>query len=220
MSRRPNRSEAGFTLIEMLVSLTLLAMAAVLMLVGLSSGQRLWAGQAARTARGESIEAAQAILRTRIVSLRPVTRFDAGVASADFEGSEHELVFLADPADADRPSAARRYRLSLGEAGELLLGSAPRGAVDADAGPDYTDQLLLRDVGGLDISYYGPDPDGGAPHWQAEWTRRASPPELVRIRLTPKGRGRIWPELIIHPAAEVDTLCTIDPATAACRGRA
>ncbi len=231
----PRSPDAGFTLVEMLVSLTLLALAAVLMLEGLGSGQRLWAGQAARTARGESIEAAEAILRTRIEGLRPTTRFESANAYADIDGGQRQLVFLANPAEADRPSAARRYRLMVGDRGELLLGSAPAPPVEARPGvvrsgaarsvdaslePDYTDQLLLRDVGGLDISYYGPDPDGGAPHWQADWSRRASPPELVRIRVALKdGDGRVWPELIVHPAATVDSLCTIDAATGACRGR-
>ena len=212
--------EAGFTLVEMLVSLTLLAMAAALMLEGLGSGQRLWAGEAARTARGETIEAAQSLLRTRIEGLRPTTRFDATTAYADVDGAKGQLVFVAAPGDPDQPAAARRYRLALGDRGDLLFGAAPA-QVDASAAPAYTDQVLMRDVEGLDISYYGPDPSGAAPHWQADWSRRASPPELVRIRLALKdGDRRVWPDLIIHPAATVDTLCTIDPSTGVCRGRA
>jgi general secretion pathway protein J len=225
MASREIRTDAGFTLVEMLVSLTLMGLAALLMLEGLGSGQRLWAGQAARTAGGESVGAAQAILRTRIEGLRPVTRFDSANAYADIDGGQRQLVFLANPPEVDRPSAARRYRLIVGDRGELMLGSAPAApadprSVDAGSEPDYTDQLLLRDVGGLDISYYGPGPDGGAPHWQADWTKRVDPPELVRIRVALKGGdGRVWPELIVHPAAMVDSLCTIDATTGACRGR-
>ena len=67
----PGTGDAGFTLVEMLVSLTLLALAAVMMLEGLGSGQRLWAGETARIARGETVQAAQAMLRARIERLRP-----------------------------------------------------------------------------------------------------------------------------------------------------
>jgi len=219
MTRRAARREAGFTLIEMLVSLALLAMAAVLMLEGLGSGQRLWAGQTARTARGESVEAAQALLRVRIEKLRPITRFDAGATFADIDGTDRQLVFVAPPADAERPAAARRYRLALNDRGDLVLGSA-LSQVDAGADAVYADRVLLREVGGLDISYYGPDPKGGAPRWWSDWTRRETPPESVKIKLTFRPSDpRVWPELIIHPAATVDTLCFIDPATASCRGR-
>lgn len=218
--RRRAQGEAGFTLVEMLVSLTLLAMAAVLMLDGLSSSQRLWAGEAARTARAESVEAAQAMLRARIEGLRPATRFDGTNPYADIDGGQRQLAFLSAPGDVDQPAAARRYRLALGDRGDLLLGSASA-LVDVSAGDAYTDQVLMRDVEGVDISYYGPDASGGTAHWQSDWSRRASPPELVRIRLVLKqGDRRVWPELIVHPAATVDTLCTIDPNTGACRGRA
>ena len=219
MARAVPSRDAGFTLVEMLVSLTLLALAAVMMLEGLGAGQRLWSGEAARTARGESVEAAQAALRARIERLRPATRFDAKTSYADIEGDDRQLVFIAPPADVNRPAANQRYRLTLDNQGDLVLGRAPP-QVDAEAGAVYTDQVLLQDVGGLSISYYGPDETGAAPQWRADWSRRATPPDLVRVRLALKaGDRRVWPELIIHPAARVDTLCVIDAATGSCRGR-
>ena len=210
--------DAGFTLVEILVAMTLLALAAGMMFEGLGSGQRLWAGEAARTARGESVEAAQTALRARIEQLRPVTRFAGSAIYADVDGADRRLAFIAPPAAAQRPAAARRYQLALSEQGDLVLGSEP--LVDAGVGADYTDEVLLRDVGGLDISYYGPDPKGGAPQWRSDWTHRATPPQLVKIKLTFRsGDRRVWPELIVHPAAVVDTLCSIDDATGSCRGR-
>jgi general secretion pathway protein J len=211
--------DGGFTLIEMLVALTLLTLAAGLMFEGLGSGQRLWAGEAARTARGESVEAAQATLRARLEQLRPATRYAGAAIFVDIDGSDRRLAFIAPPADAQRPAAARRYQLILNEAGELVLSSAP-GQVDAADGADYTDQVLLRDVGGLDISYYGPDASGGAAQWRSDWSQRATPPQLVKVALAFRpGDRRVWPELIVHPAAVVDTLCSLDETTGSCRGR-
>jgi general secretion pathway protein J len=217
VGRATSVSDAGFTLVEMLVSLSLLALAAVLMVEGLGSSQRLWAGEAARTARGETIEAAQTTLRARLERLRPVTLFDGSIPYADIDGSDRQLLFIAPPADVERPSASRRYRLTLNGEGDLLLGAAP---VDADAGDVYTEQVLLRDVGGLDISYYGADTTGAAPSWRTEWMRRVTPPALIRIRLALKsGDRRFWPDLIVHPVASVDTLCSIERTTGSCRGR-
>ena len=219
MAKSAASRDAGFTLIEMLVALALLALAAVLMLEGFESGQRLWAGEAARTLRGESVEAAQSALRARIERLRPITRFDATAAFADIEGTDNRFIFIAPPTDAERPASVRRYRLALSERGDLRLGSAPP-QVDAEAGAFYAEQTLLRGVEGLDISYYGPDPKGGEPGWRSSWLHRASPPELVRVRLTLQATDhRVWPDLIVRPAATIDTLCVIDPVTGSCRGR-
>jgi len=219
MTSLGSRRDAGFTLVEMLVALTLLALAAGLMFEGLGSGQRLWAGEAARTARGESVEAAQESLRARIEQLRPITRLAGSAVYVDIDGGDQRLAFVGLPADAQRPAAARRYQLALSGQGDLVLGSAPA-QVDAGAVADYTDQVLLRDVGGLVINYYGPDPTGGTPQWRSDWTQRATPPQLIKIKLTFRsGDQRVWPELIVNPAAAVDTLCSIDEATGSCRGR-
>jgi general secretion pathway protein J len=221
MVSRDETGEAGFTLVEMLVALALMGLAAVMMLEGVGSAERLWSGEAARTSGAESVAAAQARLRARIEQLHPATRFDSTNTFVDIDGARDALLFLSTPADAERPAGARRYRLALSGRGDLVLGAASAVAVDASADGGYTDQLLLRDVGGLDISYFGPDPAGGAAHWQTDWTRRAAPPSLVRIRVEMKGGDpRVWPELIVHPAATVDSLCVIDAATGDCRGRA
>jgi general secretion pathway protein J len=214
------RGDGGFTLVEMLVSLALLGLAAVLMLEGLQSAQRLWAGEASRTARGETIEAAQAVLRARLEHLRPVTRFDGSASFADVDGGDRQLVFIAPPADAERPAAARRYRLELNDRGDLLLGAAEVGADGDPRGVVYRDQVMLRDVKALSISYYGPGGAGGAPQWWSDWKHREAPPDLVKIKAGLKaGDLRVWPDLIVHPAATVDTLCSIDATSGLCRGR-
>ena len=219
MGRGGKPGDAGFTLVEMLVSMALLGLAAVLMLEGLQSAQRLWAGEAARTARGETIEAVQAGLRARLEHLRPVTRFDGSASFADVDGSDRQLIFVAPPADAERPAAARRYRLTLDDRGDLLLGST-EGAAAADPTPVYRDQVLLQDVKALSLSYFGPGGSGGAPQWWSDWKHREAPPDLVKIKAELKaGDRRIWPDLIVHPAATVDTLCSIDATSGLCRGR-
>jgi hypothetical protein len=79
---------------------------------------------------------------------------------------------------------------------------------------------MLRDLADLNISYYGPGPGGGAAQWWSDWSRRIAPPQLVRIRADMRaGDQRVWPELIVQPAATVDSLCAIDSATGFCRGR-
>ena len=214
--------DAGFTLVEMLVSLTLLAMAAALMATGLSSARGLWGKLEGTARRGEQVEAAQNLLRDRIQRLAPVTRFDNGKPFADIDGASGEIAFTALPVDADRPAPMRRFRLALTD-GELVLESREDQAHATDAATD-TDaaarRVLLGGVAELRIDYYGAEAPGGAPGWRESWSHEPAPPELVRIRLKfPDGDRRIWPALIVRPAASVDALCTVDPVTSRCRGR-
>lgn len=214
------RREDGFTLVEMLVSLTLLAMAAALMATGLASARGLWGRIEGTARRGEQVEAAQTLLRDRIQRLSPVTRFNNGAPYADVDGAGSEIEFTALPLDADRPAPMQRFRLELSD-GDLVLesrGKDPARPNETAEAPDR--RVLLGGVAELNIDYYGADAPGGAPGWRETWSREPAPPELVRIRLKfSDGDRRIWPALVVRPAATVDALCTINAETGVCRGR-
>jgi len=217
LGARSASPDAGFTLVEMLVSLTLLAMAATMMATGFAAGHRLWASAERRTQDGESVEAAQTLLREGIERLRPATRAKGSRFYSDVDGDTRQFTFIAVPPDAQRPAAMRRYRVSLNDAGDLVLAWAPDDGAGQGA---FTDQVLLRRVDGLEIGYFGPPRPNDPPQWQETWSRQATPPELVRIRVIfgPADR-RTWPDLIVRPAATVDTSCLIDADTGKCGGR-
>jgi general secretion pathway protein J len=215
---RGERPEAGFTLVEMLVSLTLLAMAAGLMGMGLSSGHRLWMAQERHTVNGETVESAQTLLRDGIERLRPNTRSKGALLYADIDGAPDQFTFITTAADTDRPTAIRRYRLSLDQDGNLVLAWAPS---PVDTRVAFTPQVLLHGVEGLEISYFGPVGRNTPSQWQDTWTERATPPQLVRVRLTFGARDpRVWPDLIARPAATVDTQCLVEVDSGLCAGRA
>ena len=91
---------------------------------------------------------------------------------------------------------------------------------DGSPAPEETDQVLLKGVDELEIAYLdarGPGSPAGAP------TGSIRPPPPTRHtssgRPSRTGDPRVWPEMIVRPAARVDTLCVLEPATGLCRGR-
>lgn len=198
--------ERGFTLVEMLVSLALLGLAATMMATGLTSVTRLSTSNEAGIVASQTVEAAQSALRDCIERLRPATRFDGASLSADFEGGPASMTFVALPPIAERPSPKRRFDLKMDEGGGLVLG-------DGQA-------PLLSRVAGLRIAYFGPDASGVS-HWTDQWTGRPTAPEAIRIDVTfARGDRRRWPELVVRPATTVDSTCVLDINTGKCRGRA
>ncbi|QYE33905.1 prepilin-type N-terminal cleavage/methylation domain-containing protein [Polymorphobacter sp. PAMC 29334] len=199
------KSERGFTLVEMLVSLALLGLAATMMATGFASATRLTRSNEARTVAGETVAAAQSGLRDRIERLRPATRFDGAALAADFEGGPASMTFVALPPISERPSPQRRFHLEIDENGGLVLG-------DGQA-------ALLSGVADLRLAYFGPDATG-VPHWTDDWSARPTAPEAIRIDVTfAPGDRRRWPEMIVRPATTVDTTCVLDTNTGKCRGR-
>ncbi|WP_174300549.1 prepilin-type N-terminal cleavage/methylation domain-containing protein [Caulobacter sp. S45] len=208
------RADVGFTLVEMLVSLALLGMAAVLVGQGLGSDHAALGRIERRTQGGEAVAAAQTLLRERLQHLFADPRYDSLSMFVDFDGAEQELQFLASAPSGASGIQVQRFKLGL-SGGALSFG--PVQAIGADAGLEPP--KLLGGVQGLEIAYWGADAADATPAWRPTWERRPAPPQLVRIRLAfaPEDR-RSWPDLIVRPAAMVNADCIYDAREDGCRG--
>jgi general secretion pathway protein J len=217
---RPAADEGsrGFALVEALASLVVVGMIGLMLMAGVTTGRRVWERIDTREAVGESIDAAQTILRDRLEQAFPQTLYDENPPYVDFRGAAEQLVFLANPPQSQRPAPLRRYTLSLDTAGELVLSSTS----DA-AAPDravVSREVLLRGVRQLDLAYFGVFQLDTARRWRPIWFSDPSLPELVRVRLAfEPGDQRQWPDLIIRPRATIDSACLLNSVTHHCKGR-
>lgn len=215
------RREAGFTLIEMLVTLAITGLLAALILAGLATSGRALVRMDAETADLDSIVMAQQSLRRRIESLRAVVRLDSLTPTVDAQGDEASFTFVAAPLDRAQPDALWRYRLMATAGGELNLYYAStldrRFDATAPGSAGWTPIRLLGNVAALRIGYYGRDALKPERSWQTRWSRRAQPPDLIRVIVKfREGDKRIWPDLIVRPRATINTACKIDALTGRC----
>ena len=209
------RADDGFTLVELLVSMALLGLAAVLAAQGFAADRSALLRIDQLTTSGEKVAAAQDLIRDRIEHLFAQTQFDSAGPHVDLKGSGEALEFLAFVPAGGKVAQVRRLNLGLVANGDLAL--TPERVSGAD---DQNPSVLLHGVQGLEMAYFGPAPPDGRAAWRPEWTGQATPPQLVRIRATfAAGDRRRWPELIVRPATTTDTACVLDVTIAACRGR-
>ena len=215
------RGDAGFTLLELLVTLAVLSGISTLILGAIvtvrQTAQRLLEGETASA----SVGAAQSILRSRIEGLRPVPRSNVATPVVDLEGDGQRLSFYAPPIERDAPGSLQAFRLLRMATGDVVLFSASALTEDVDLRSPtivgWTSTRLIDGVTDLSISYYGPAPGAAGPAWQRFWGNRAQPPQLIRIGLKfGDGDRRQWPELIIRPRVTVNLACRIDRVTARC----
>lgn len=213
----------GFALVELLVSLAILGVAAAMLLSGVVLVRQLAHRAEAQTKGNEAIVTTQSVLRDRIESIVPSLRADFERPIVDMRGTQAILSFFAPPPPAARPTIIQRYRLLRTAAGQLTLFSSPdlspRVNPYAPGEAGWAPTVLLSGVTALDIDYFGAAPPDNQRRWRRQWVEQFQPPELIRVRLGfARNDPRQWPDLIIRPAATINAACRIEPNSGRCAG--
>lgn len=198
-SARPGRAH-GFTLLEVLAALALLA----LLLVGVYSGVRtatrsVQAGSAA-VERLDAVRSAQQFLRRELA--QAMTQQLAKNAIDEpifFRGTARSMSFVAPlPGYLGKlgPQAQTLELVDNGKGGQRLQIRfallPPSGQPLAPGAP----QVLLDDVRDGQFRYRGLDARGRATDWRDDWPQGDHLPQLVRIELRLPGTG-YWPQLTV-----------------------
>jgi len=208
MAGRPtDRAQAGFTLAELLVAMTLLAFLSVALFGGLRFGARSWDAVVRDSDDRDRIALAQSFLRDRLgqVSLPGRWRGRDSYADTLLEGAPDRVAFSAPWLSSLALGGLYRFTLwyepgiEPGD-GRLMLAWQP-----ADADPDSLDDLgdlagervLLDGVAEFGLSYLGIPEDAQELEWHDRWDEGPSPPDLVQIELVFADPGRFWPNFAV-----------------------
>jgi len=210
---RNNRSvaaAAGFTLVELLVGLTLMGLLAVMLFGGFRFGLRAWEVGGTRIERQTEAELVQNLLQRELgqaYSLADSISNQQAAPSAvpTFLGNRNSLGFVAPLPSQAGVGGLFRFGLGIemnGPERQLVLAwqifrpdLPPRPTVD-----DNSKSVLLHGVDAIDFAYFGRRQVGAPTQWQSDWDDRHGLPELIRLRVTfPPGDGRAWPDLYVAP---------------------
>lgn len=201
----PSRGEAGFTLVELLVALTLLGLLSVMIFGGLRFGTQSWNAVIATSADRDRIAQVQSFLRARLHSASDAGRARARRDPGDVRvfGDAQALTFIGPWLGA--VGAGGLYQFALERSphidDELLLRWRPATPVQGSLS-DETDRsghrVLLTGLEELSISYFGSVDDRAPMEWHDAWLEEDIKPTLVRIDLTLGDRRAVWPPLVIQ----------------------
>jgi general secretion pathway protein J len=208
--------EGGFTLLELLVAITIFAIMTGIVVGGFRFGARVWEQAEETSSQVTDIESAYALVRRLIAGALPFTAAsEDGQVHVDFVGTTNAISFVA-PAPAQAFVGAL-YTISLvqvpaasaAQGVGLVLNVRPYVPNEAVPRPrksrQTTDRLdksvvLVDRAAAVDFLYFGGDDVDPTPRWQTTWLDRPTLPLLVAIRVRfARGDDRLWPDLLVAP---------------------
>jgi general secretion pathway protein J len=212
------RTETGFTLIEVLIATTLLAVMMLLLTGSLRIGAASWDQGEERIQKASRMAVVQNFLRAHIASLLPVVSVsDTGQTSLAFHGSRDTLEYVAPLPEQVKLGGLYRFQLYLAQQGDRhdlrvavipYVGVRPGGK--AETVEPLDDLALVENVKDFRVAYFARPLAPGAiqpgafqpkqNEWQEEWQMNQLP-GLIRIEIEPEGEEP-WPPLIVALRAQ------------------
>lgn len=208
----PN-NEDGFTLVELLVALTLLGMLTVLLFEGMSLAARAWSTVERRTRAASDLWTAQRVIRRVIVGAYPAfasaNRLDRTIS---FDGEAQKLALVGPLPRAIVAGVNAQMEFFVvpeGRSRALVMDWRLDLPVEQDETvlPEHQAKLLGR-IRRVSFSYFGPPQRGQTPVWQHRWSGRTRLPDLVRLHIDRDDpNSPAWPDLVMPTRATVNTDC-------------
>ncbi len=199
---------AGFTLLELLVALTLLGAMLILIYSALNIGLRAWDTGEKRVTEASHQRVVQSFLRRELSQVFPVRWRGIPESKIAFEGAKDEIKFVSMltlgaavrvgglhwghlyVADDDAPGGERRRTLFIKRSGFNLRAKDWDGLDAAKAIP------LIEGVKSFEIGYFGAENDTAEAQWTNEWTNALRMPQLIKISVQVDS-GRDVPPLVV-----------------------
>lgn len=197
----------GFTLLELLIAITLLGFTLVLLFGGLRLGVRSWDAVQQRVDNLNSVRSVENFLRREMESMLPYRWKGAPGQRMAFLGRRDKMFFVAQL--PGRIGIGGLYLVSLeleqnSKGRRLLWRYVPVVNQMSDFSPlSQAPELVLAgtelsSVEDIWFTYFGPDGQSGSLRWQDHWESATRLPSMIRIQVK-FANGEEWPEFVVAP---------------------
>ena len=206
--------ELGFTLLELTIALTLLALLSAVLFGSLRLAGRSTEAGEAKVEAAASMRLAQDFLRSNLEAQHPLRMRKIVEWPLLFRGTRDELRYTADLPPRVAGGGIWYYRLAVrgDDARSPLTLERLVPDLAADAVPEFANaerSILAEDIAELTLAYFGRDADAAAtvaPTWRDHWDNAQQLPMMIRIDVRPR-QGPAWPTLYVTPRAAPEAGC-------------
>jgi general secretion pathway protein J len=174
--------QKGFTLLELLISMTLFLLVVVILGGALRLGFRSISAGEKRIDVLERFRSSLGIITNQLHSAVPLTYDEDGVKKYYLKGDAANLQFATSRSiwGGEKGCVIVSYRLEPGDEGQRVLYASERSAGREEA----QEVKLFNDLKALSFSYFGREAMEEDGKWTEEWPDNTRYPEQVRVNLS------------------------------------
>lgn len=194
--RRSPMAQSGFTLLELLIAITLMGLILVVLYSGLRLGLNSSESGGQRAEATDRLRLVHEFLRRQLAQSMTVYQAnDKKEQVVVFSGQPGSIEFVAPMLTQLGQGGLYRVRVGIAD-GRLQVRWRPYQADDANAGTEQQ-KVLLDSVSRIEWAYFGSerDDDPEPPRWHSEWSSPQRRPALVRLNL--QQGEQAWPDLVV-----------------------
>ena len=192
------QKNTGFTLLEVMLAMTLLSIMVVLLFSSLKIGAESWNKGESKIAEVNEKAVVYQFFKRHLLSIRPLWNdFSDDERSFSFQGEQDRFQFVS-----VFPVSAARKGLQLFV---VEPDQSEKGVIKVILTPFYPtlegqqwepeEVVLLENVEEFELSYFGKDDSDSEAAWVDSWQEKESLPALLKIKIVLKDH-RYWPEMI------------------------
>ena len=197
-----NLKVKGFTLIEVLIGLTLLSIMVVLLFTSLKICADSWERGEEKIASVNDMAVVYHFFQEYLSVTKPILiESEDASKSISFQGNIDSLQFVSKFPESVNRQGLQIFKVILVKEGILSninVSVTPyySGAFDEDEESLFDEVSLIKNVSEFKLSYFGSENDSNDGVWFDEWMNKNTLPKLVKINIVLES-GNYWPEMII-----------------------
>jgi len=192
----------GFTLLELLVALTVLSLVVAFLFGSFRLGTQAWKRAEQKADRIADVQLVQNFIRNQLERAEPgVGQIDVTGYRPGMSGGGQALRFVAPAPAAALSDGLYEHSLQFVREGrQLVAGWRALNAAAENTSPSITRRVLLDSVRFLRFSYLGPPDRNGKARWRDSWLEERRLPQLIRLEIGLVGAQKgYWPALLVAP---------------------
>jgi general secretion pathway protein J len=197
-----HRKITGFTLIEVIVSMTILSLILVLLFSTLFTANQNWQLTKRNITQNDDIRLISNFIRRQIIQNIPLLWIDKKEQRLIFNGKKNELNFTSTlPAHRGGGGiqilSLRVNRTDDAHHLDLYYRYANPDKSPFDEWSDEKHTTLLDNIKNIELSYYGQEKINEDSVWRDEWQNKEVLPTLINLKIITVNEDLSWPEITI-----------------------